>query len=67
MACPDSRVQPHGYAPNFHPIGCAHDELCPGMMEKVRQFREEFQPELLVFNSKVSSGVDTIWVQVYFY
>lgn len=45
----DSRGPPHG----GHPIDGGHEELCPGMLDKARQFRADFQPDVLVFNSKV--------------
>ena len=37
-----------------HPIHHAHNELCPGMLDKAREFRDAFQPEILVFDSQVS-------------
>ena len=46
----DARVPPYG----AHPIDHAHDELCPGMLGKAREFRDGFRPEILTFNSQVS-------------
>lgn len=46
----DSRRQPY----DGHPIDHAHEELCPGMLDKAREFRDGFQPEVLTFNSQVS-------------
>ncbi len=46
----DAIVAPH----NGHPIDHAHDQLCPGMLEKAREFRDGFQPEILFFDSQVS-------------
>lgn len=45
----DSRGPPHP----GHAIDGGHEELCPGMLDKARQFRAEFQPDVLTFNSKV--------------
>ncbi|KAH6844655.1 hypothetical protein B0I37DRAFT_166406 [Chaetomium sp. MPI-CAGE-AT-0009] len=45
----ESHIQPWG----AHPIDSAHDELCPGMLERARQFRADFQPDALTFNSKL--------------
>ncbi|KAL6361371.1 hypothetical protein LRP88_04839 [Fusarium phalaenopsidis] len=36
-----------GKLPKGHPLHSAHQELCPGMLDKTRQFREEFEPEIL--------------------
>jgi hypothetical protein len=44
----DSREQPYG----AHPIDDAHEELCPNMLDKAREFLAEFQPEILTFNSQ---------------
>ncbi|KAK4245686.1 hypothetical protein C7999DRAFT_42773 [Corynascus novoguineensis] len=49
----NSRDQPYGYDQHLHPIYSAHDELCPGTIEEARQFRHEFQPEILAFDSKL--------------
>lgn len=43
-----------GKLPKGHPLHSAHQELCPGMLDKVRQFREEFAPEILSIDSRVS-------------
>jgi hypothetical protein len=48
----DSREEPYG----AHPIDDAHEELCPGMLDKAREFRAEFQPEILTFKSQVRSS-----------
>ncbi|KAK4157367.1 hypothetical protein C8A00DRAFT_40212 [Chaetomidium leptoderma] len=48
----DARIQPYG----DHPIDHAHEELCPGMLEKAREFRGAFRPEILTFNSKLVHG-----------
>jgi hypothetical protein len=45
----ESRDQPY----DGHPMEHAHEELCPGMLEKAREFRDGFQPEILTFNSEV--------------
>lgn len=37
-----------------HPIYEVHEELCPGMMDKTRKFRDEFQLETLRFDAEVS-------------
>ncbi|KAL2129736.1 hypothetical protein VTI74DRAFT_7383 [Chaetomium olivicolor] len=31
-----------------------HEELCPGMLDKAREFRDGFQPEILTFDSEAS-------------
>lgn len=51
----DARYEPYSNLDHggIHPIDHAHDELCPGMLEKTREFRNKFQPEILTFNSKV--------------
>lgn len=36
-----------------HPIYQAHPELCPGILDKAREFRAEFRPEALTFNARV--------------
>ncbi|KAH6618317.1 hypothetical protein B0J18DRAFT_371511 [Chaetomium sp. MPI-SDFR-AT-0129] len=45
----DSPAMPYGE----HPIGTVHDELCPGMVDKVREFRSQFQLDTLGFNSQL--------------
>jgi len=51
--CP---IEPPRHAStNALPIRPAHTELCPGMLEKTRQFRDQFCPDILAFDSKVSS------------
>lgn len=45
----DSHTQPY----NGHPIDHAHEELCPGMLDKAREFRDGFRPEILTFDSQV--------------
>jgi hypothetical protein len=37
-----------------HPMDNFHEELCPGMLDRVREFRDGFRPEILTFNSLVS-------------
>ena len=36
-----------------HPIDLEHEELCPGALEKAREFYEQWDPELLMFEPKV--------------
>lgn len=45
----DRRSPPH----RNHPIAHAHRELCPGMLEKARKFRDDFCPDILMFGFKV--------------
>lgn len=45
----ESRDQPY----DGHPMEHAHEELCPGMLDKAREFRDDFRPEVLKFDSKV--------------
>ncbi len=45
----EARIEPYG----AHPIDHAHNELCPGMLDKAREFRDAFQPEILAFDSHV--------------
>lgn len=47
----DTRSPPYG----AHPLDERHEELCPGMLEKAREFRAGFQPDILTFKAKVSS------------
>ncbi|KAK4099869.1 hypothetical protein N658DRAFT_487252 [Parathielavia hyrcaniae] len=36
-----------------HPITAdAHEELCPGMLDKAREFRDTFQPDILTFDAQ---------------
>ncbi|KAM6535529.1 hypothetical protein FALCPG4_005085 [Fusarium falciforme] len=42
-----------GKLPKGHPLHSAHQELCRGMLDKVRQFREEFAPEILSIDSRL--------------
>ena len=37
-----------------HPIYTIHKELCPGILEKTRKFRSDFNPHSLEFDSIVS-------------
>jgi hypothetical protein len=46
----DSHDPPH----DDHPLIEAHKELCPGMLDKTREFRDGFRPEILTFDSQVS-------------
>jgi hypothetical protein len=52
---PTGDVAYESYNPPYdnHPIDSAHDELCPGMLDKARQFRADFQPDVLMFNAKL--------------
>ncbi|KAK8030214.1 hypothetical protein PG993_011505 [Apiospora rasikravindrae] len=38
---------------NKHPIRQVHQQLCPGIMEEARKFRDEFKLETLQFDAKV--------------
>ncbi|KAK7964464.1 hypothetical protein PG988_011438 [Apiospora saccharicola] len=38
---------------NDHPIYDVHEELCPGMMDKARKFRDEFQLEAFRFDAQL--------------
>ncbi|KAK8112194.1 uncharacterized protein PG998_008651 [Apiospora kogelbergensis] len=40
---------------NDHPIYEVHEELCPGIMEKARKFRDDFQLETLRFDAKAAA------------
>lgn len=42
-----------GGPPDGHPINKCHQELCPGVLVKTRQFREDFDPQILEFDSRV--------------
>lgn len=44
-----------------HPIHDVHDELCPGMLEKTREFRDNFTPETLRFDSRVNCQKGSRW------
>jgi hypothetical protein len=46
----DRRVQFHKHHPILHQ---AHEELCPGMLDKAREFRDGFRPDILTFDSQV--------------
>jgi hypothetical protein len=62
----DSHDPPH----DDHPLNEAHRELCPGMLDKAREFRDGFRPEILTFDSQVSKhkrsvvAVDRPWLIV---
>lgn len=43
-----------GSLPRDHPLHDVHHELCPGVLDKTRQFREEFDPQILSIDSRVS-------------
>ena len=47
-------TEAHSASHDDHPIYEAHEELCPGMMDKTRNFRNEFQLETLHFDAEVS-------------
>ncbi|KAF4952559.1 hypothetical protein FGADI_6630 [Fusarium gaditjirri] len=36
-----------------HPINHCHDELCAGILQKAREFRERFDPHVLKFDSRL--------------
>jgi hypothetical protein len=42
-----------GTPPDHHPIRDHHEELCPGVLEKIRDFRKNFNPDILEFDSTV--------------
>ena len=51
----DARKEPYNSLEGgVHPIDHAHNELCPGMLDKTREFRDGFRPEILRFNAEVS-------------
>jgi hypothetical protein len=37
-----------------HPINHCHDELCAGILDEAREFRDKFDPLVLKFDSRVS-------------
>lgn len=43
----------NGVYPPTHPIRVHHIELCPGVLDQVRQSRSTFDPSDLVFNARV--------------
>lgn len=51
-----------GGPPDGHPINNSHRELCPGVLEKAREFREEFDPQILEFDSRVSQSTPYLTV-----
>ncbi|KAK3293434.1 uncharacterized protein B0H64DRAFT_326608 [Chaetomium fimeti] len=51
VAC-DSTVAPY----DGHPIDHAHEQLCPGMLDKAREFRDGFRPEVLTFDAQTLHG-----------
>ncbi|KAF4469570.1 hypothetical protein FALBO_3532 [Fusarium albosuccineum] len=36
-----------------HPIYDVHNELCPGVLDKTREFRQSFDPQILKFDSRL--------------
>ncbi|KAF9773639.1 hypothetical protein IL306_008521, partial [Fusarium sp. DS 682] len=36
-----------------HPINYCHDELCAGILDKTREFRRQFDPQILKFDSRL--------------
>ncbi|KAL8349134.1 hypothetical protein RB601_002035 [Gaeumannomyces tritici] len=40
--------------PIKHPIRTCHSDLCLGVLEKVHEFRDAFQPEILKFDSSIA-------------
>ncbi|KAJ4259710.1 hypothetical protein NW762_007641 [Fusarium torreyae] len=42
-----------GGPPDGHPIEHVHQDFCPGVLEKTRKFRQEFDPEILRFDSRL--------------
>jgi hypothetical protein len=42
-----------GTPPKNHPIRAHHKELCAGVLEKIREFRKGFNPDILEFDSTV--------------
>jgi hypothetical protein len=43
----------NGGLPDAHPIHDAHSELCPGVLEKARAYREAFEPGTLHLDASV--------------
>ena len=41
--------------PKGHPVHEKHKELCPGALEKAREFRQRFDPGTLQFDAAVST------------
>jgi len=41
-----------GLFPKGHPIR-NHTQLCPGILDKTREFRDKFRPQILQFDSRV--------------
>ncbi|KLU92509.1 hypothetical protein MAPG_11454 [Magnaporthiopsis poae ATCC 64411] len=49
----DVAVVRHPRMISLHPISNCHYQLCPGVVEKVQEFRDGFSPEALTFESMV--------------
>lgn len=49
-----------GPPPNGHPIHDQHVELCPGMLDKAREFRNRFNPQILKLDPSVSFEVPLV-------
>ena len=47
--------------PYDHPIFEFHENLCPGIMDKTRKFRDEFRLETLRFDAKVHCNSLFLW------
>ncbi|KAF9770878.1 hypothetical protein IL306_011507 [Fusarium sp. DS 682] len=43
-----------GGVPEGHPIHEVHNELCPDILDRTREFRDQFSPDVLKFDSRVS-------------
>ena len=46
--------------PDQHPLFHAHEELCPGFLEKIRELRRQFDPETLQLEATVRSLSPTL-------
>lgn len=46
----DAVTTPYG----AHPIDNVHDQLCPGMLDRAREFQKGFRLEILSFDSQAS-------------
>ena len=44
-----------------HPFWDSHHELCPGVLDKVREFRACFCPAILSFDPKVLTHFPDLW------
>ncbi|KAK4645123.1 hypothetical protein QC761_311060 [Podospora bellae-mahoneyi] len=48
-----------GELPDGHPLREKHRQLCPGVLDKVRQFRDSFQPETLEIDAELLHSYQT--------